>query len=205
MDASESTLLARATGGDVDALSALLEQSGPRVRQELTIQKQWQSALDIDDVMQITYMEAFLQIGRFTPCGPDSFLAWLRQIARNNLRDALKGLARDKRPPPNRQVGPQPDTDSYVALCDLLGATTTTPSRAAASRETRCMLDSAIAELPPDYAQVIRLHDLEGRAGPEVARAMGRSRGAVFMLLARAHDRLRVKLGSETKFFSWST
>jgi len=88
---------------------------------------------------------------------------------------------------------------------ELLGATSTTPSRIVAGQEAQTLLGSALAELPPDYAKVVRLHDLEGRTGPEVAAAMGRSRGAIFMLLARAHDQLRQSLGSATKFFSQGT
>ena len=49
--------------------------------------------------------------------------------------------------------------------------------------------------LPPDYARTIQLYDLEDRSVEEVAAAMGRSAGAVFMLRTRALDRLRVLLG----------
>ena len=199
---AEDALLGKATSGDIDALSALLKRHGPRVRQELSIKRQWRSVLDADDVMQVTYVEAFLQIGRFVPKDSESFLAWLRQIAQNNVRDAIRTLEREKRPPPSRRIEPPRGDDSYVALYELLGATSTTPSRAAARRESKRILDAAIAQLPPDYATAVRLHDLEGQTGPEMAAAMGRSRGATFMLLARAHDRLRENLGSASRFFS---
>ncbi len=198
----EDALLSKATGGDIDALSALLNHHGPQVRQELSIGKQWRSVLDADDVMQVTYIEAFLQIGRFVPKGSASFLAWLRRIAQNNVRDAVKALEREKRPPPSKRIQPPRGDDSYVALYELLGATSTTPSRAAARQESKRILGAAIARLPQDYATAVRLHDLEGRTGPEVATAMGRSRGATFMLLARAHDRLRENMGAATNFFS---
>ena len=161
--------------------------------------------LELDDVMQVTYLESFLEIDRFTPQGPESFLAWVRRIAQNNLRDAIKALEREKRPPPERRVESPGGEDSYVALYGLLGATSTTPSRVAARQEAKSILEAAIKELPPDYARVIRLYDLESRSGPEVAAAMGRSRGAIALLLIRAHDRLRERLGSATKFFSSGT
>ena len=78
MSESDANMLARATGGDDDALSALLQRHGPRVRRELAIGKQYQSLIDPDDVMQVTYVEAFARIGGFTPTGPEAFLAWLR-------------------------------------------------------------------------------------------------------------------------------
>ena len=49
---------------------------------------------------------------------------------------------------------------------------------------------------------MIRLYDLEGRPIAEVAAEMGRSSGAVHMLRARAHDRLRELLGPESAFFT---
>ena len=202
MDASENSLLASAAGGDVAAVSALLKRHGPQVCRDLSIAQQWRSVLDPEDVMQVTYMEAFLQIGQFEPKGSESFPAWLRQIAQNNLRDAIKGLNGEKRPPPAKRLEPPRLDDSVVALYELLGVTTTTPSRVAATEEAKSCLESAIRELPKDYATVVRLHNLEGRTGPEVAATMGRSRGAVFMLLARAHERLRERLGTASQFFS---
>jgi RNA polymerase sigma-70 factor (ECF subfamily) len=199
---AEEALLAKATSGDEEALSSLLRRYGPLVRRGLRIAESWQTVLDADDVMQVTYLEAFLRIGRFNPRSRGSFGAWLRQIAQNNLRDAVKGLERDRRPPPAMRVDAPGGEDSFVALYELLGATTTTPSRVVAREEAKSFLESAIKQLPRDYATVVRLHDLEGKSGPEVATAMGRSRGAVFMLLGRAHDRLRETMGSATKFFS---
>jgi RNA polymerase sigma-70 factor (subfamily 1) len=199
---ADDALLAKAVDGDEDALAGLLRRFGPRVRSELSIGEQWQSVLDLDDVMQVTYLEAFLRIGCFVPRGQESFLAWLRRIAKNNLRDAIKALERDKRPPPAKRVEVPPGEDSFVALYEMLGATGSTPSGHAAREEAETILRAAINELPLDYAQVVRLHDLEGRSGGEVGAVMGRSRGAVVMLLARARDRLKETLGSATKFFS---
>ena len=92
--------------------------------------------------------------------------------------------------------------DSYVALVELLGATMTTPSIVAARSVLQSALDQALNTLPADYAKVVRLYDLEGRDAKEVAQLMGKSPGAVYMLLARAHDRLRDALGSGSQFFS---
>ena len=78
----------------------------------------------------------------------------------------------------------------------------TTPSAAAAGNEIRSALASVLERLPPDYATVIKLYDLQGRSASELAAELNRSEGAVYMLRARAHDRLRDLLPSESKFFS---
>ena len=92
--------------------------------------------------------------------------------------------------------------DSYITLLEVLGRTSTTPSRHAARREIADIVRSALDKLPADYARAVRLYDLEGRSSEEVAATLGRSVGAVHMLRARAHDRLCELLGSESKFFS---
>ncbi len=190
----------RASAGDAEALHQLLDQYGPRVRSELRVARRWQSAVDVDDVMQVTYLEAFLAIRLFQPAGPDSFLKWLRRMAENNLRDAVRELERDKRPPRERQVTLPAGEDSYVALLELCGAATTTPSREAARHEARDLLEAALRRLPPDYEQVIRLYSLEGRPASDVASAMNRSVGAIHLLRLRAFERLRSVLGSGSVF-----
>lgn len=202
-DGSEAELVARAVTGDEQALTQLLRIHGPRVRNQIapTIHAKWGSTLDADDVMQITYLEAFLRIDRFQYQGPDSFGGWLAQVARNNLRDAIRELERLKRPQPeHRIVGDGMDTT--FALLDELGCTTSTPSRHAASADVRRFVESALEGLPDDYATVVRMYDLEGKPVSEVASVLDRSEGAVFMLRARALDRLRETIGPATRFFS---
>ena len=203
MGEPERELVARAVGGDSDALSTLLQQHAPQIRRELRLEGQWLSKFDLDDVMQVTFLEAFLHVRRFDPAGPGTFGGWLLRIAQNNLRDLVKESARAKRPSPAKQAHGAGSDDSYVALVDVLSGTTrATPSRQVAGREARVALEDAITRLPEVYQEVVRLYDLEGRPAAEVGEAIGRSPGAVYMLRGRAHDRLREILGSESKFFS---
>jgi RNA polymerase sigma-70 factor (ECF subfamily) len=202
----EATWVEKAKAGDQDALCALLGAFGPMVRDRLKgkISQQWRSSLDEDDVMQVTYLEAFLLIEQFTPRGPGSFMAWLSQVAENNLRDALRGLQAVKRPNPKRrvQVSGTASRDSFVALVDLLGTDHGTPSRVAAIDEATQFVEAALGQLPPDYERVVRLYDLEGQSAADVAAQLGRSPGAIYMLRARALERLKNSLGSESRFFS---
>ncbi len=199
---ADDARISKACAGDTAALSDLLREHGPRVRALLSIDPRWQSVLDVDDVLQVSYMEAFLQIASFVPGGDGAFVAWLRRIAENNLRDAIRALEAQKRPPPAVQMRPPSADESAVALLEQLGVTQTTPSRAVAAGEVRSVLDDALARMPQDYARVIRTYDLEGRAIGDVAAQLGRSPGAVHMLRARAHDQLRSLLGPGTNFFS---
>ncbi len=152
--------------------------------------------------MQVAYLEAFLNIDRLTSRDAASFVAWLSRIARNTLRDAIKGLEREKRPNPARRVRPPSGRSSSDVLIELLGATRSTPSRCAARDEAIRLMETGLEDLPEDYRKVVQHCDLEGRPVAEVAAGMGRSVGAVHMLRARAHERLRQRMGSTSQFFS---
>jgi RNA polymerase sigma-70 factor (ECF subfamily) len=205
----EDALLEAALKGDRGALIQLLEKLGPRVRARITpkISGHHRAAMDEDDVMQVTYLEAVTRLASFRGGGASGFLAWLTRLAENNLVDAIRMLEAEKRPNPKKRVHRarvQPDADSMVALIELVGVTSTAPSSAVTQSEIRRALDVVLARMPPDYAQVIRMYDLQGQPAAAVATEMGRSEGAIYMLRARAHDRLRDELPSESKFFSVS-
>jgi len=206
MLAIDSSLLQKAVEGDAAALRVLLEHFGSEVRKRIQgrIDKRFRASFDEDDVMQVAYLEAFLHLDELTARDSASFLSWLTRIAENALKDAVRGLSRQKRPDPARRITAPAGQDSYVGLLECLGVTTTTPSREAARRDAAAILESAVARLPEDYKAAVRLYDLEGRSAAEVAAGMGRSVGAVHMLRARAHDRLRQELGASSRFFSGS-
>jgi RNA polymerase sigma-70 factor (ECF subfamily) len=195
-------LVARAVACDEGALAALLKEIGPQVHRRLRIGRKWQAALDAADVMQVTYLEAFLRVQDLDASTMAQFTAWITRIAENNLRDAIRELERLKRGGPGRPVHPTPQSDSSVTLLESAGWTSTTPSRDAAAEEARKLVHVALRRLPEVYREVLRLSDLEGRKPTEVADALGRSVGAVHMLRARARDRLREILGSPSRFFS---
>jgi RNA polymerase sigma-70 factor (ECF subfamily) len=204
MAAVDPALLNKAVEGDTAALRMLLEHFGGDVRRRISgrIDKRWRASLDEDDVMQVTYLEAFLHVDQLTARDGAAFLTWLTRIAENAIRDAVRGLSRQKRPDPARRLVAPQGVDSYVGLLDCLGVHTATPSREAARRDAAAILESAVAKLPEDYRTAVRLYDLEGRSVADVAARMSRSVGAVHMLRARAHDRLRHDLGAASQFFT---
>jgi RNA polymerase sigma-70 factor (ECF subfamily) len=197
---SDDVLLARAKAGDTDALSQLLNRHGPQIRQGLVINLRWRSVLEADDVMQVTYFEAFQQISGFRS-DAGAFPAWLRRIAQNNLRDAIAWLDRDKRPPPENRLTPAPGQDPVLWLYELIAGSGTTPSGHVASKETRHILEQEIAALPPTYRRVLQLLYFQENSVREVARKLDRTCGAVHLLRIRALDRLRERFGSGSRFF----
>ena len=106
MPASEAELVKQAVMGNTRALTALLERVGPEVRRRIApaIPSRWRPMVSLEDLMQETYIDAFLDVHRFHMRGDNSFLSWLMTIARRNLVDALRMLEADK-PRAGRSAG----------------------------------------------------------------------------------------------------
>lgn len=200
----EENLVANAVAGDREALEELLELHYPallgRVRQ--AIGRAYRRVLDPEDVLQVSYMEAFLRIRHFRWNGPGSFFGWLVRIAQNNLSDAIRWLDRDKREPRGKQVRNAHGTDSYAGLLANLAESGTTPSGHATREEITEAMQAAIDRMPELYRMMVCHIDLKGESAKEVAKRIGRTRAAVYMLRQRAHDLLAELLGESTNFFA---
>ena len=203
MTSSDDNLPSRAKSGDGQGLAALLEGHTAGVRKTLAgkIPRRWRSVLSVDDVLQQTYIDAFLNFSRFDPNGDASFSTWLSSLAKYNLVDAVRILEADKRGRNHRRVQPAAPDDCYAGLYGLLSAAGTTPSQCVARDEARVDLEQAIQQLPEAYQRVVRMYDIEGRSAKEIARIIDRSPGAVHMIRVRAHLRLSEILGRPSKYY----
>jgi RNA polymerase sigma-70 factor (ECF subfamily) len=163
-----------------------------------------QSVLSVEDILQETFSQAFQDIRTFKPSTGKSFGTWLKAIAENRLLDAIKALKRKKRGGGHQRVRPpaHPEEDSVAGLAELLSAGRSTPSQAFARDEAVRALQVAMAGLPEDYREAMRLRFLEGQSVEGVAAAMHRSPGAVRGLIDRAKRVMRETMGRASRYFS---
>ena len=180
-----------AAAGDVDQLERLLRDAAPTLRRQLSIAPGLRRSLDVEDVIQVTMLEAFLRIRSLQERTPAGFHAWLRRLAEHNLTDAVRALERKKRPDHRDRVTHGGAGESSRTLLAALADPRATAGSAAVLAEAVEHLHAAIALLPASYREVITAADLAERTIADVAAQMQRTVGAVHMLRARAHDRLR--------------
>ena len=194
----QEALVGRAVGGDQEALTCLIAQHDATLRCKFRnqIPARWQALLSLDDLLQETYTDAFLDVADFADRGAEAFEHWLTTIGKNNLLNAVQSLEAEKRGGGRVPFSPDQQDDSYAALHELLRCSTTSPSGKAAKGEAKAALEQAIDRLPCDYQTVVRLYDIEGHPVEDVTATMRRSAGAVFMLRARAHRELGRLLGA---------
>jgi RNA polymerase sigma-70 factor (ECF subfamily) len=185
-------LIERARKGDPDAFGALFARYRPRLAVLLyyRLGPELAGRVEVDDLLQETFLRAFRDIGGFSYSGAGSFFRWLAAIAAHVTADAGRYEGRERRrgellpfrsgSNPN---GPEP-------------LDTQTPSRIAVRRERIERLLARLDTLPSDYREVLLLSKFEGLDTAEVADRLGKSREAVALLLHRALKRLRAAAAS---------
>jgi RNA polymerase sigma-70 factor (ECF subfamily) len=193
-DRDPETMLARVRAGEPAALGPLLE----RYRNYLTllvrlqIGQRLRAKLDVEDLVQETFLEAHRNIDRFRGATPREFLGWLRQIVAAVLANQVRHYYGTQRRDVRLERALADDLDRSSADLDGgLIAPQSSPSQQAARREQAVSLADALGALPEDYREVIILRQLEDLPFPEVARRMGRSVDSVKNLWVRALARLR--------------
>ena len=92
-----------------------------------------------------------------------------------------------------REVGlDAPGNDTrHTPLVNLLVASITTPSQAFSRDQKEFHLQEVLATLPDESREALRLRYVEGLATKEIAERLGKSDGAVRVLLTRSLNKLQ--------------
>ena len=202
MSESDENLLRRVAQGDGQCLKELLLRHSPPIRRWLgsKIPRRWRPVLTVDDVMQQTYTDVFLNIKGYVSHPDGRFGAWLRTIAEHNLIEAARRLDADKRGKGRVPISIESARDSLFRLYRRALRTQSTPSRKLAREEAQVAVQAAIRRLPEAYCLALTLYDLDGKPIAEVAQILNRSPGAVHMIRNRAIRRLGEMLGSSASY-----
>lgn len=222
----EATLNAEVTRlatGDRDALQRLMVHCHPRLAAVIrqTTDPTLRHRIEPDDVLQQTYVKAFRAVCPAAeeeddedPGPPTAAVAgtqfesfahfqrWLEQVATNALRDTERALRRRKRNPA-REVRLAPaSADSYPNLLNQLAAGDTTPSHQLAQAEATAAIMSCLARLGDEQREVIRLRFLYDVPFADIARHLGKSENATYIICHRGLKRLRNLLESLTRYLT---
>ena len=187
-------LIAGARDGDRSAFEKLVEHYDSHVRSLISIElgERLGRRVEVDDLLQETFLRAFEAIEQFRGQTEGKFGSWLDTIARRVVQGEARRLKALKagldRNIPLDRAAPGGENE--------LPAPQAVPPSQALRREERFeRLKKALNALPPDYREVIRLARLEGLPVKEVARRMHRSEKATSVLLVRAQLKLKTIFG----------
>jgi RNA polymerase sigma-70 factor (ECF subfamily) len=189
VDHTTKHLITLAKEGDRSAIDQLCRIYGERIRRiiRLRIDRKLRPKIDSVDVVQDALVQALAGLENFTYKDEGDFLRWLSKIAENRLRDILDKFHADKRDIrreiPFKKIEANTEGGSFGVDGPLQ---TTTPSILFSRKEQLDRLERAIDHLKPEYREVIFLSRIERLSHEEIAVKMGKSKGAVAMLLSRA-------------------
>lgn len=187
--ASESSLVARALGGDATAFRVIIESHNRRLfRLARTVMK---DDTEAEDVVQETYLRAFANLSTFR--GEASLATWLTRIA---LNEAL-GRKHKQRPAVTLEtLEVMQKTGGQIIPFPNMN-TGADPERSAAQSEIRKMLERAVDGLPEAFRLVFVLRDVEEMSIEETAAYLGIRAETVKTRLHRARRMLRESLDGQ--------
>jgi RNA polymerase sigma-70 factor (ECF subfamily) len=170
----ESAVVDHARGGDSAAFAKLVVRYAPMVL-SLALASTG-SRLDAEDVVQETFLVAWVALPRFR--GDAAFSTWLYGLARNRCADRARRAA--VRPRLARHTADHP---AEAASPD--------PER----RKTALAILTAAARLPLPQRQAVLLRDVQGFSYEEVASIQDVSVGTVRSRIAAARRRIADEVG----------
>jgi RNA polymerase sigma-70 factor (ECF subfamily) len=198
MHANESAKLSQSSGGNSNDTATLVQRirSGDNVAREalfrryLPLLRRWASGrlpksardlADTDDLVQVTLMRALNRIETFQVNQKGCFLAYLRQIFINEVRQEIKHC---KRVPGSESISDEMrDDDLPTVLEQLVGV------------EQLQSYQLALGTLTKRQQEVLVMRIEFGMTYPEIALETGRSADAVRIMVARATVELGRRLG----------
>jgi RNA polymerase sigma-70 factor (ECF subfamily) len=180
---STTVLLGRVRDGDAAARDELVRRLLPRLRRWAhgRLPRYARDLSDTDDLVQVTLLRALDRVSEFESQREGAFLAYLRRIVLNAVRDELRRAARR---PARTELGeslPQPGP-SVVEQ--------------AIGRETVEAYEAALATLPEEQREAVIMRVEFGYTYPEIAEALGKpSANAARMAVSRALLRVAEVMG----------
>ena len=184
----ENELISRIVSGDSTAVSQLWKPYQPRLRRY--IYAKTKEASLCDDLLQDTFIKAFLYLKKGSFQSEGKFFPWLLRIAHNVVMDHFRQLKR-------QMVSPTMDGTFWDQ--DLQPIIWDEPQQMSA-QINQSMFDM-IAQLPEEQQQVVRMRIFQDMSFKEISEATGVSINTALGRMRYALINLRKELDKKTISF----
>ncbi len=176
-----------ASSGDRRSREALFARHSDRLRlyAEYRLGRALALRVEVEDVVQETFLRAWRDIGGTTFSGDSAFFGWLVAIARHVIVDIARASRSEKRQGESLRL--ERSTWSRVGGLDPADSAAG-PRTRAAHNELATRMSAAFRALAPQHRRVIALRQFEQRSAREAAPQLGCSEQAVHALFRRALD-----------------
>jgi RNA polymerase sigma-70 factor (ECF subfamily) len=198
-DATHDTkLLDRLRSGDEAALAEFVEANRPALLGFLhaRIGSHLAKKTEAEDILQDACMEAVRSLDK-APLNSWDPLHWLFQICERKIIDAHRRHFASQKRDASREAALPEGSEAGGGLANLLAASMTTPSAAFSRDQRQLRVLAALDMLPEDQREAIRLRYLVGLPSKEIAQKLGKTDGAVRVMLSRSLAKLQEMLAEE--------
>jgi len=179
-------LIRRIRGGDEAALADLIAENSPVLRLHLA---RYVAPADADDLLQELWLRVWERAGQWDGRGRP--LAWLLAIATNLALNHLRGR---RNVVPLEALSEDEVPDVATLGCDAI---VPGPEEQALWREQLGRVREAMAQLPPDKQEVLRLVRIQGHRLEEAAHLLKIPLGTLKSRLHHAHRLLMEQMEDE--------
>ena len=191
MEKSPKELVDAIQTGDSDALAKYLDLRRPDLLAVIfsKMGPGLQKKVEAEDIYQEVCSTAIRSLKdiKFNDAGP---FGWFCELADRRIIDEQRKFASQKRDS-KKETGIYAKGDDDVGLVNLLVASITSPSRAFSRNQKEFQLIQALDKLPDTQQQVLELRYSQGKSTKEIAAQIGKSDGAIRVLLTRSLKKLK--------------
>jgi RNA polymerase sigma-70 factor (ECF subfamily) len=193
-----TTIVERLRSGDESALAEFVEANRPALMAFLAsrIGSHLAKKTEADDVLQDAVMEALRTLDK-APLDSWDPLHWLFQICERKIIDAHRRYFESQKRDAAKEAALPDTSEAGGGLANLLAASMTTPSAAFSRDQRQLRMLAALDTLPEDQREALRLRYLVGLPSKEIAQKLGKTDGAVRVMLSRSLAKLQEMLAEE--------
>lgn len=196
----ETDLIERIRRKEAEALAAYLQLRQPQLLAYIQGQlgARLKRKVEPEDLLQEVSAEAVRSLPAMNLADRDPF-GWLCQLAQRRIIDAHRRFFGAQKRDAGREISLAAPTDesSRSPLENLLAASMTTASQAFSRNQREIRLLAALEALPGDQREALRLRYVEGLPSKEIADRLGKTDGAVRVMLTRSLAKLQTLLGPD--------
>ena len=146
--------------------------------------------IDPEDLLQEVSIEAVRAVEN-VELRYDNLLHWLFQICERKIIDAHRKFFASQKRDASRESGWGGGSQAGDGFVNLLAASLTTASQAFSRDQKQLQMLAALDTLPTEQREAIRYRYLIGLPSKEIAKKLGKSDGAVRVMLSRGVSRLQ--------------
>jgi RNA polymerase sigma-70 factor (ECF subfamily) len=194
----DTQIVARLRSGDEQALAEFVEANRSALMAFLNsrIGAHLAKKTEAEDIQQDACLEACRSLDK-APLENWNPLHWLFQICERKISDAHRRHFASQKRDASREASIPDDSAAAGGLANLLAASMTTASEAFSRDQRQLRVLAALDTLPEDQREALRLRYLVGLPSKEIAQKLGKTDGAVRVMLSRSLGKLQEMLTEE--------